>query len=41
MVGDHVGRFRLRRSDCSFIAPWCNNRGGKVAGLHRRDKKVQ
>jgi hypothetical protein len=25
----------------SFIAPWCNNRGGKAAGLHMRDKKAQ
>jgi hypothetical protein len=23
--------------DC-FIAPWCNNRGGKAAGLHRHSK---
>jgi hypothetical protein len=25
----------------SFIAPWCNNRGGKAAGLCRCGKKVQ
>jgi hypothetical protein len=25
----------------SFIALRCNNRGGKVAGLHRRGKKAQ
>jgi hypothetical protein len=32
-VGDHAGRCRLRRSDhTSFIATWCNNRGGKRLG---------
>jgi hypothetical protein len=25
----------------SVIAPRCNNKGGKVAGLHRRGKKDQ
>jgi hypothetical protein len=25
----------------NFIAPWCNNRGGKAAGLHRRGEKAQ
>jgi hypothetical protein len=25
----------------SFIAPQCNNRGGKAGGLHRHVKKVQ
>jgi hypothetical protein len=41
MVGDHVGRCRLHRSDrTSFIAPWCNNRGGKVVGLHMCGKKA-
>jgi hypothetical protein len=25
----------------SFVAPWCNNRGGKAAGLRRRGKKAQ
>jgi hypothetical protein len=25
----------------SFIALWCNNQGGKAAGLHTRDKKAQ
>jgi hypothetical protein len=25
----------------SFIASWCNNRGSKVAGLHRHGKKKQ
>jgi hypothetical protein len=40
MVGDRAGRCRLRRNDhTNFIATWCNNRGGKVAGLHRRGKK--
>jgi hypothetical protein len=24
-----------------FIAPWCNNQGGKAVGLHRRGKKEQ
>jgi hypothetical protein len=24
----------------SFIAPWCNNRGGKAAGLRRHGKKA-
>jgi hypothetical protein len=39
MVGDHAGRFRLRRSNhASFIAPRCNNRGGKVAGLRKCSK---
>jgi hypothetical protein len=37
-----VGRCRLSRSyHASFIASWCNNRGGEAAGLHRHDKKVQ
>jgi hypothetical protein len=25
----------------SFIAPWCNNRGGKAAGHCRHSKKAQ
>jgi hypothetical protein len=39
-VGDHARRCRLRRSDrASFIAPWCNNRGGKAARLRMHGKK--
>jgi hypothetical protein len=42
MMGDHAGRCRLRRSEhASFIAPRCNNQGGKVAGFCRRGKKAQ
>jgi hypothetical protein len=42
MVGDHVGRCRLHRSDhTKFMYPQCNNRGGEVARLHRCGKKVQ
>jgi hypothetical protein len=42
MVGDQVRSCRLHKSDhTSFIAPWCNNRGGKAVGLRRRGIKVQ
>jgi hypothetical protein len=42
MVGDHVGRCMLCSSDhTSFIANWCNNRGGKAAGLRTHGKKAQ
>jgi hypothetical protein len=42
MVVDHAGICRLRRSShASFIAPRCNNRGGKVIGLRRCGKKAQ
>jgi hypothetical protein len=34
-----VGRCRLCRSyHTSFIAPWCNNRGGEAAGLRKHSK---
>jgi hypothetical protein len=41
-VGDHAGRCRLCcvGATASFIAPWCNNRGGKAAGLRKRGKKA-
>jgi hypothetical protein len=42
MVGYRVGRCRMRGSyHASFIAPRCNNQGGKVAGLRRHGKKGQ
>jgi hypothetical protein len=35
-VGGRTGKCRLCRSNhASFIAPRCNNRGGKAAGLHK------
>jgi hypothetical protein len=38
MVEDCAGGCRLRRSDhANFIAPRCNNRGGKAARLCRRN----
>jgi hypothetical protein len=42
MMGDCVRRRRLcAGATDSFIAPWCNNQRGKVAGLCRHCKKVQ
>jgi hypothetical protein len=49
VTGKEVGRrWEIMQEDvgcigatASFIALWCTNRGGKVAGLHRRGKKVQ
>jgi hypothetical protein len=42
MVGDHARSCRLRSGDnASFIAPRCNNRGGRAAGHHRSSKKAQ
>jgi hypothetical protein len=39
---DCAERCRLRRSDhANFIAPRCNNRGGKAVGLRRHGKKAQ
>jgi hypothetical protein len=32
------GCMLYRNYQASFIAPRCNNRGGKAAGLHRRGK---
>jgi hypothetical protein len=38
MVEDYVGGCRLCRSDhANFIAPRCNNQGGKEARLRRRN----
>jgi hypothetical protein len=33
------GCWSHRSYKASFKAPWCNNRGGKVARLHRRGKR--
>jgi hypothetical protein len=48
-IGKEVGRWwEIVRKDVgcvgattSFIALWCNNRGGKVTGLCRHGKKAQ
>jgi hypothetical protein len=41
-VGYRVGRCVWHRSDHpSFIAPRCNNQGGKVARFRRHGKKAQ
>jgi hypothetical protein len=40
-MGDRAGGRRLCAGVIdSFIAPWCNNQGGKAVGPCRRGKKA-